>query len=150
MEYFSSVEDLCKRVNTLNIKREPTLTLFFTGIAESNIGHALFDGLYPAYVGLHRLGMQDQEFRPVVGVPKNCFEAEGPTYEGKLKAGELVSAYLPHPLYNKSLEPVMVELLEVKEQTSSNVSEGESLCSFEQGFRSSAFATILIFFCGFD
>ena len=52
---FASYGDLEKFVRTVvNPKRIPSVTLYFAQSWLHNIGHALFDGLYPAYLALIR------------------------------------------------------------------------------------------------
>jgi hypothetical protein len=52
---FDSYADLEKFVRTvINPKMIPSVTLYFREPYHDNIGHALFDGLYPAYVALIR------------------------------------------------------------------------------------------------
>ena len=58
--------------NTIYPKVIPSLTLYFGQLWHHNIGHALFDGLYPAYVGLIRFSPRHlQSFRILAGID-NC------------------------------------------------------------------------------
>ena len=62
------------RKNTENHKfcqiaaRRPGLTLVFDVMWHHNIGHALFDGLYPAYLGLCKFGLQAVPFVAAAGI----------------------------------------------------------------------------------
>jgi len=57
----------------------PSLTLHFGQLWHHNIGHALFDGLYPAYVGLIRFSPRHlQPFRILAGIAncKSCWSED--------------------------------------------------------------------------
>ena len=57
---------------TVRAKVIPSLTLHFNQLWHYNIGHALFDGLYPAYVALIRFSPKHlQPFRILAGID-NC------------------------------------------------------------------------------
>ncbi|CAF1016301.1 unnamed protein product [Adineta steineri] len=70
---FKSYPDLEKFVlNLIDLKRVPSVTLYFGQLWHQNIGHALFDGLYPAYVALIRFSPRHlQPFRILTEI-RNC------------------------------------------------------------------------------
>ena len=65
--------------NLADPKVIPGVTLYFTQPWHFNIGHALFDGLYPAYVALIRFTSRHlRPFRLLVGIEecKNCWSED--------------------------------------------------------------------------
>jgi hypothetical protein len=67
---FDTYSDLKNFVRTVIIpKRIPSVTLHFGQLWHHNIGHALFDGLYPAYVALVRFSPRHlHPFRILAGI----------------------------------------------------------------------------------
>jgi hypothetical protein len=135
--FFEDEKEIQDYVASRALLDQPGLSLAFNPLFHHNIGHALFDGLYPAYMALVRLGLQDKDFRPVVGVDPGCFDGHAP--DGELKVGDVVLAYLPDPRYNKTLQPVKVELLQVNQESSPSAEDTSQMrCNFEKGLDSSA------------
>ena len=79
---FDSYEDLHEFIHSkIDPAVLPGLTLHFNQRWHGNIGHALFDGLYPAYVALIRFAPEHrQPFRVFVGLDKqtcnSCFSED--------------------------------------------------------------------------
>jgi len=136
---FNSSKDISDHVATKAVVEELGLSLMFNPLFHQNIGHALFDGLYPAYMALVKLGLEEKNFRPIPGIPAGCFDRSEPAPSGKLMPGEIVEAYLPHARYNKSLRPSKVEILQVSESKSTSDENADAdACTFEEGLDSSA------------
>jgi hypothetical protein len=140
MQTFRSSEELNGFVASKAVVEQPGLSAQFNPLFHHNIGHALFDGLYPAYMALTKLGLQDEKFRPVVGVSPDCFDPAGASPELGLRAGDVLEAYLPHRHYNRSLQTSRVEVLSVIEKDNHETKDKslDSACTFEAGFDSNA------------
>eukprot|EP00746_Dinoflagellata_sp_MGD_P129152 gnl/MRDRNA2_/MRDRNA2_63398_c0_seq1.p1 gnl/MRDRNA2_/MRDRNA2_63398_c0~~gnl/MRDRNA2_/MRDRNA2_63398_c0_seq1.p1 ORF type:complete len:600 (+),score=88.93 gnl/MRDRNA2_/MRDRNA2_63398_c0_seq1:120-1919(+) len=54
------------------------LSLIYDSIWHNNIGHALWDGLYPAYTALVQLGMPFAKYRSVAILPGDCKDETQP------------------------------------------------------------------------
>ena len=63
---FDSLDELRSHVARLSVDTQSTLAVFFATFGDNNIGHALFDGLYPPYHALAKLGMQTEPFLPLL------------------------------------------------------------------------------------
>ncbi|UJR20282.1 hypothetical protein I4U23_023413 [Adineta vaga] len=66
-------------INLLNLKIIPSVTVYFGQLWHHNIGHALFDGLYPAYVALMRFPPRHlQPFRILASIQPcpNCWSED--------------------------------------------------------------------------
>jgi len=59
----------------------PGLTLMYATIWHMNIGHFLWDGLYPAYVALAQWNRTDKDFHSLASFEQNCLQAG--TEDGK-------------------------------------------------------------------
>lgn len=130
IDSFSSVKEIQDFVDSKVLLEEPDLSVQFNPLFHQNIGHAIFDGLYPAYVAVTALGDKDRKFRPVVSVDAGCFEEQA---EG-LQPGQLVEAYLPDAKHGRSLRTAQVE---VKSLPSTAMMEEKRTCNFRRGFDSS-------------
>ena len=58
---FSNIVALNAHVS--NFERWSGLTVVFDVMAHQNVGHALFDGLFPAFLALRKFGLQSRSFR---------------------------------------------------------------------------------------
>lgn len=56
----------------------PGTTLHYSTIWHQNIGHFLWDGLYPAYVALTQWDLQGNDFNTVATYAQDCFQAGAP------------------------------------------------------------------------
>jgi len=56
-------------------KQHHGLSLIYAAMWHQNMGHALWDGLYPAYTSLVQWGRQDEKFRSVVDHNSECYQA---------------------------------------------------------------------------
>ena len=77
------------------VAEEPSLTLFFEPFAPFNIGHALFDGLYPAFLALLKFGLGGLPFVPLVAADC-CREHERSAQKADLAAAVKVKFRLPN------------------------------------------------------
>jgi len=140
-QIFNSSQDMIDHVASKAVVDEPGLSVHFSPLFHHNIGHALFDGLYPAYMALIKLGLEEKNFRPIPLIPDNCFDASDPLSQEKmpLMAGDIIEAYLPDPRYNKTLRPSKVKVLYVTDSDSTLPAGSDAnLCTFELGLDSSA------------
>merc|ERR1719506_1950532 len=76
VQKFSSVQEIDKRLKAKAVIEERGLSVQFNPLFHNNIGHALFDGLYPAFVATVKLQVQDRLWRPVVAVDPSCFDEQ--------------------------------------------------------------------------
>lgn len=74
-----------------HLERRTGLTVYFHALFHENLGHALFDGLYPAFLALSKFGLRDEKFRALVWLDENCY----PDKTFPLQPGALVKSYLP-------------------------------------------------------
>lgn len=109
IEVFSSESKIEKRVKDKILLEEPGLSVHFNPLFHNNIGHAIFDGLYPAFFATVKLKVQDRPWLPVVGVDAGCFE-EG---SSPMVPGDLVDAYLPHAKFGRTLRAVRAKIVSV-------------------------------------
>jgi hypothetical protein len=63
---FHRAQDMRTHVDRLSTTRKPGLSLLFKALYHHNWAHAMFDGLYPAYVGLTKFGRHHDKFLPIV------------------------------------------------------------------------------------
>lgn len=108
IQTFANDKAIADHLASKDIIDERGLSVQFNPLFHHNIGHALFDGLYPAFLATLRLGVQDRPWRPVVAVDPGCFD--GAAADGPLKVGEMVEAYVPHPKYRRTLRPLRAKL----------------------------------------
>jgi len=74
---FSTRDLLREHIERLAPIRQPGVTLFFEAMFHFNWAHALFDGLYPAFVALAKFGFHRDKFVPFVsGTESSSSEAE--------------------------------------------------------------------------
>jgi len=131
---FRRLEGLAAHVARHTLEELRGLSLHFNPMFHHNIGHALFDGLYPAFLALMKFGRQDDPFRPVVGVEQDCFE--GVTAFGRLVPGDIVETYLPDAILGKTLHPAMAKIAHILERNRTNASDVP--CKFARDVDSSA------------
>lgn len=127
IHYFDSVKDIEKHLASKPLLEEPDLSVQFNPLFHQNIGHAIFDGLYPAYLSLIALGQSDRKFRPVVAVDPGCFD--GPAEGRPLEPGDIVETYVWNavPGQGRSLRAVRAKVVH------SHKVETRRQCSFKQG-----------------
>lgn len=107
---------------------EKGLSLYFHPLFHHNIGHAIFDGLYPAFLALVKLGLHDRPFRPVVSASPDCFDDSA---NGSLNPGDAVETYIQSSDYasGRSLHTVHAEIIRVEQEHSRDVA-----CRFRNGY----------------
>ena len=62
VKVFDTEEELCSFVESLGIEEEEELTVYHECLWHGNIGHAFWDGFYPAYLSIVKFGYQDADF----------------------------------------------------------------------------------------
>mmetsp|Transcript_55804 Transcript_55804/g.130265 ORF Transcript_55804/g.130265 Transcript_55804/m.130265 type:complete len:592 (-) Transcript_55804:30-1805(-) len=62
---FASTAELQLYASNLALLQRPGLSVLFRALWQDRWAHALFDGLYPAYVSLARFGLENHVFTPV-------------------------------------------------------------------------------------
>jgi len=72
LKSFKSLFEFRDFVQTHSPKVHEGLSLVYDSIWHFNIGHALWDGLYPAFLALCEWGRSSEKFRSVVGIAGNC------------------------------------------------------------------------------
>jgi len=105
---FQSSQAIADHVASKLLLEEAGLSVHFNPLFPQNIGHGIFDGLYPAFVATVRLGLQDRTWLPVVGVPADCFAEPA---AGGLSVGDIVETYLPHPKHGRTPRTVHARIL---------------------------------------
>lgn len=130
MHTLPTAKDIQDYVDSKVLLEEPDLSVQFNPLFHHNIGHAIFDGLYPAYVALAALGQQERKFRPVVSVDAGCFDEHN---QGPLQPGQIVETYLPDPKYGRSLRTSYVTL---KSLPASFLEGKKRTCNFQEGLDS--------------
>jgi len=80
LQEHSTLQDFIRHVSTwTRVDEYDGLSLAFHPVWHFNVGHALFDGLYPAFVSLMQHGDQDKPFRPlVISYRESAIEREVP------------------------------------------------------------------------
>ena len=68
IKVFDNTTEIQRYLDSKSSFRYSGLHLFFEPYAPVNVGHALFDGLYPAFVLLLKFGLSNHAFTPVI----NC------------------------------------------------------------------------------
>jgi len=126
IEKFANEEAIADHLEKHDLIEESGLSVQFNPLFHQNIGHALFDGLYPAFLATLKLGVQDQPWRPVVAVDPGCFD--GPDVGGQLKSGDIVETYVPHAKYKRSLRPVRAKVIRAPQSQL-----GEDQCDWKAG-----------------
>jgi len=98
VKVFNTGEELRSFVDSLGIEEEEELTVFHECIWHPNIGHAFWDGLYPAYLALVKFGYKDADFNLM------CYDfsnAEGILAGSpflKFCGGKIISRWFPNKL----------------------------------------------------
>eukprot|EP00439_Symbiodinium_sp_Y106_P071415 s3228_g12.t2 len=62
---FSSATELESHARNMTLNYRPGLSVLFRALWQDRWAHALFDGLYPAFVSLARFGLENHVFTPV-------------------------------------------------------------------------------------
>lgn len=62
---FSSATELESHARNMTVNYRPGLSVLFRALWQDRWAHALFDGLYPAFVSLARFGLENHVFTPV-------------------------------------------------------------------------------------
>mmetsp|Transcript_46302 Transcript_46302/g.86800 ORF Transcript_46302/g.86800 Transcript_46302/m.86800 type:complete len:726 (+) Transcript_46302:86-2263(+) len=124
---FPGVSAMQEFIDSKTVLEEPDLSVQFNPLFHQNIGHAIFDGLYPAYVAVTALGDRDRKFRPVVSVDAGCFDEQAP---GTLQPGQLIETYLPDPKHGRSLRTAHAT---VKSLPAQSLLEKKRTCNFQRG-----------------
>lgn len=74
-----------------NAKKYRGLTLIFSAIWHQNMGHALWDGLYPAYTALTQWGRHDETYRSLVDHSSDCYQAN--TEDGRCMSEKVFKTF---------------------------------------------------------
>mmetsp|Transcript_51254 Transcript_51254/g.81461 ORF Transcript_51254/g.81461 Transcript_51254/m.81461 type:complete len:689 (-) Transcript_51254:169-2235(-) len=125
IQVFPDEAAIANHVAGKDIIEEKGLSVQFDPLFHQNIGHALFDGLYPAYLATVKLDVQEHAWRPVVGVDAGCIDDSS---SAKLEVGSLVEVYLPHAKYNRTLRPVRARVTRMPAPNFED--EEEDLCKW--------------------
>mmetsp|Transcript_61899 Transcript_61899/g.117179 ORF Transcript_61899/g.117179 Transcript_61899/m.117179 type:complete len:925 (-) Transcript_61899:2-2776(-) len=125
VESFPSAARIKDHLEKKTVIQEKGLSLYFHPLFHHNIGHGIFDGLYPAFVALVKFGLQDQPVRPIVAVTSDCFDEFAP---GQLAEGDIVETYLKDPKYGRSLRTSHAKITKFAQDNRGPVS-----CSFRDG-----------------
>lgn len=69
---FPNTAEMNQFLQEIKPKKHEGLSLIYSAIWHQNVGHALWDGLYPAYTALVQLGMPFEKYRSVIDIPPDC------------------------------------------------------------------------------
>mmetsp|Transcript_49417 Transcript_49417/g.105202 ORF Transcript_49417/g.105202 Transcript_49417/m.105202 type:complete len:773 (-) Transcript_49417:382-2700(-) len=136
VQVFNTTEDLRAKARGLtlgtgkgNYYEAHGVGLYLTFLYTGNIGHALFDNLYPAFVASLKFGRQDQPFHIVANDEREQCMVGVEKSEGAPSSG---MAYWPDPTRrsNHSVWPIKVRILQRWPEKVN--------CSFREGVATSA------------